>query len=202
MYGLYNKGGSEESSHRGTMSLGHNRSFFFLSFFISYFLHLHFKCYPKSSLHPPSLPYPPTLTSWPWRSPVLGHIKFARPRGLSSQWWSTRPSSATYAARDTSFHNRSQRDKHGRNNMGTEKPFMWRSHDLVMGWVGTETRDSLMVLLQLVIILANRTEWVSKVNPGAQHRTKANKTKPPSWVWMLPFSKLLVLEKASCGLLT
>ena len=33
--------------------------------------------------HP--LPYPPTPTSWPWQSPVLRHIKFARPRGLSSQ---------------------------------------------------------------------------------------------------------------------
>jgi hypothetical protein len=30
------------------------------------------------------------------------HIKFAIPRGLSSQWWLTRPSSATSAARDTS----------------------------------------------------------------------------------------------------
>ena len=75
----------------------------FFSFFIRYFLHLHFKCYPKSPLYPPPtlLPYPPTPTSWPWSSPVLGHIKFARPRGLSSQWWLTRPSSATYAARDT-----------------------------------------------------------------------------------------------------
>jgi hypothetical protein len=34
---------------------------------------------------PALLPYPPTPTSWPWRSPVLGHIKFAIPRGLSSQ---------------------------------------------------------------------------------------------------------------------
>jgi hypothetical protein len=36
---------------------------------------------------PPSpalLPYQLTPTSWPWCSPVLGHIKFARPRGLSS----------------------------------------------------------------------------------------------------------------------
>jgi hypothetical protein len=29
------------------------------------------------------LPYPPTPTSWPWYSPVLRHIKFARPMGLS-----------------------------------------------------------------------------------------------------------------------
>jgi hypothetical protein len=57
-------------------------------FFIRYFLYLHFKCYPESPLYPPPalLPYPPNPTSWPWRSPVLGHIKFARPRGLSSQW--------------------------------------------------------------------------------------------------------------------
>jgi hypothetical protein len=52
------------------------------------FLKLHFKCYHKSSLYPhPTalLPYPPTPTSWLWHSPVLGHIKFARPRGLFSQ---------------------------------------------------------------------------------------------------------------------
>jgi hypothetical protein len=77
---------------------------FFPHFSIRYFLHLHFKCYPKSSLYPsPTLiPFPLTPTSWPWRSPVLGHIKFARPRCLSSQWWETRPSSATYAVRDKS----------------------------------------------------------------------------------------------------
>jgi hypothetical protein len=51
---------------------------------------------------PALLPYPPTPNSWPWFSPILGHIKFERLRGLSSQWWPTRPSSATYAARDTS----------------------------------------------------------------------------------------------------
>jgi hypothetical protein len=78
----------------------------FFKIFMRYFLHLHFKCYPESSLYTPPppalLPYPPTPTSWPWLSPVLGHIKFARPRGLSSQWWSTSPSSDTYVARNTS----------------------------------------------------------------------------------------------------
>ena len=39
---------------------------------------------------------------WPWRSPVLGHIKFASPMGLSLQWWPTRPSFDTYAAKDQS----------------------------------------------------------------------------------------------------
>ena len=53
----------------------------FFNCFIRYFLHLHFKCYPKSPLYYPALlPYLPTNTSRPWRSPVLGHIKFARPR--------------------------------------------------------------------------------------------------------------------------
>ena len=53
-------------------------------FFIRYFLHLHFKCYPKSPLYPPPalLPYLPTPTSWPWHSPVLGHIIFTRPRAF------------------------------------------------------------------------------------------------------------------------
>ena len=57
----------------------------------------------KSPIHsPPPLPYPPTPTFWPWHSPVLGHIKFARPMGLSFHWWPTRASSDTYAARDMS----------------------------------------------------------------------------------------------------
>jgi hypothetical protein len=59
-----------------------NLSFFFFHFFIRYFLHLYFKCYPKSPLYPPPalLPYPPTPASWPWHSPVLGHMIFPRPR--------------------------------------------------------------------------------------------------------------------------
>jgi hypothetical protein len=52
---------------------------FFFQIFIRYFLHLHFKCYPESSPYPPPLPYPSTPTSWPCHSPVLGHMKFARP---------------------------------------------------------------------------------------------------------------------------
>jgi hypothetical protein len=63
-----------------------NVSFLLYIFFIYI---SNFKCYPESSLYPPPppalLPYPPTPASWPWHSPVLGHIKFAIPRGLSSQ---------------------------------------------------------------------------------------------------------------------
>jgi hypothetical protein len=71
---------------------------FFYHIFIGYLFHVHFQCYPKSLPHTP----PPTPTSWPWRSPVLRHTKFARLMGLSFHWWLTRPSSDTYAARDTS----------------------------------------------------------------------------------------------------
>ena len=46
----------------------------------------------KSPIPTPPLPYPPTPPFWPWCSPVLGHIKFASPMGLSFQWWPTRPS--------------------------------------------------------------------------------------------------------------
>jgi hypothetical protein len=77
-------------------------SLYFFSFFpifIRYLAHLHFQCYTKSP-PPTPLPYPPTPPFWPWRSPVLGHIKFASPMGLSLQWWPTRPSFDTYAARD------------------------------------------------------------------------------------------------------
>jgi hypothetical protein len=72
---------------------------FFLFFLITNFPQLHFQSYPKSPPHTPPLPYPPIPIFWPWRSPVLGHIKFAWAMGLSFQWWPTRPSFDTYAAR-------------------------------------------------------------------------------------------------------
>jgi hypothetical protein len=53
----------------------------------------------KSPIPSLPLPYPPIPIFWPWRSPVLGHIKFASPMGLSFQWWPTRSSFDTYAAR-------------------------------------------------------------------------------------------------------
>ena len=58
--------------------MGHSE----ISFFIRYFLHLHFKCYPKSPLYTPPAPFanPPTPASWPWHIAVLGHIIFTRPR--------------------------------------------------------------------------------------------------------------------------
>jgi hypothetical protein len=59
------------------------------NFFIIFLLYINFKCYPESSLYSPSalLPYRTTPTSWLWHSPVLGHKKFAMPRGLPSLWW-------------------------------------------------------------------------------------------------------------------
>ena len=72
--------------------------FFFvvIFFLIRYFPRLHFQCYPKGPPYPPPIPYPPTPPFWPWCSPVLGHIKFASPMGLSLQWWPTRPSFDIY----------------------------------------------------------------------------------------------------------
>jgi hypothetical protein len=58
--------------------------------------------YQKSPICPPPIPYTPTPPFRPWHSPVLGHIKFASPMGLSLQWWLTRPSFDTYSARDKS----------------------------------------------------------------------------------------------------
>jgi hypothetical protein len=62
------------------------------------FSHFLFHSFPTSAL----IPYPSNTISWPWQSSALGNIKFAIPRGLSSQWWPTKPSSATYAARNMS----------------------------------------------------------------------------------------------------
>jgi hypothetical protein len=62
-------------------------SFVCLFILIRYFLHLYFQCYPKSPPYstPPQQSYSLAPTSWPWRSPVLRHIKFARLMGLSFQ---------------------------------------------------------------------------------------------------------------------
>jgi hypothetical protein len=67
-----------------------NHSFFFkflkIFFIITYFPQLHLECYPKSLPYPPPhFPTHPFPFFWPWHSPVLGHIKFACPMGLSFQ---------------------------------------------------------------------------------------------------------------------
>jgi hypothetical protein len=55
-------------------------------FLITYFLHLHFRSYSESPLYlPPALLTNPTSpASWPWHSPVLGHMIFAKPRASSA----------------------------------------------------------------------------------------------------------------------
>jgi hypothetical protein len=73
--------------------------FFFFNFLLGIFLIYISNAIPKVPHTHPPLPYPPTPPFWPWHSPVLGHIKFASPMGLSFQWWPTRPSFDTYAAR-------------------------------------------------------------------------------------------------------
>jgi hypothetical protein len=58
-------------------------SFFFLNYVFSSFT------FPmlsqKFPIPSPPLPYPLTPPFWPWRSPALGHIKFASPMVLSFQ---------------------------------------------------------------------------------------------------------------------
>jgi hypothetical protein len=56
--------------------------FFFNIFLLCIFLIYISNAIPKVPHSPPPFPYPPTPTFWPWRSPVLGHIKFASPMGL------------------------------------------------------------------------------------------------------------------------
>jgi hypothetical protein len=58
--------------------------FIFLIFLLGIFLIYISNAIPKVPHTPPPL-YPPTPTFWPWHSPVLGHIKFASPMGLSFQ---------------------------------------------------------------------------------------------------------------------
>jgi hypothetical protein len=70
----------------------------FLFFLITYFLQLHFQCYPKSL--PPPTPLPTHSHFLALAFPcTVGHITFAWPMDLSFQWWPTRSSFDTYAAR-------------------------------------------------------------------------------------------------------
>ena len=56
--------------------------FFFLIGYLFHYISKAISKVPHTLTHP--LPVPPTPTSWPCHSPVLRHIKFARPMGLSS----------------------------------------------------------------------------------------------------------------------
>jgi hypothetical protein len=76
--------------------------FFFLFLLRIYFSYISNAIQKVPHMLPHALPHPPTPTFWPWRSPVLRHIKFASPIGLSFQWCLTRQPSDTYATRDKS----------------------------------------------------------------------------------------------------
>ena len=64
-------------SKYGLMDFFTNLFFFYYS--IRYFLHLHFKYYPLYTLTT-LFPNPPTPSSKPWHSPLLGHVIFTRPK--------------------------------------------------------------------------------------------------------------------------
>jgi hypothetical protein len=70
---FYNKKKIEISEER-------KRAFLLKNFLLGiYFIYIS-NAIPKV---PHTLTHPPTPTSWPWHSPVLRHIKFAQPMGLS-----------------------------------------------------------------------------------------------------------------------
>jgi hypothetical protein len=61
----------------GAAILEENISLFFSFFLLGIFLIYISNAIPKVPHTHPPLPYPPIPPFWPWRSPVLGHIKFA-----------------------------------------------------------------------------------------------------------------------------
>ena len=89
---------------RKTDSAGPNFSFSF-SFLLDIFFIYISNVIPKVpyTLPPRPAPIPTHYHFLALAFLVLGHIKFAGPRGLSSLWWQTNPSSAAYAARDTAL---------------------------------------------------------------------------------------------------
>jgi hypothetical protein len=75
------KRGQGRNLKAGTEEAATEEYFFFFFFFFKLDI---FLIYISNAI--PKVPrYPPTPTFWPWRSPVLGHIKFACPMGLSFQ---------------------------------------------------------------------------------------------------------------------
>jgi hypothetical protein len=60
-------------------------SFYFFKIFLLLRIFLNYisNAIPKVPHTLPPLPYLPIPTFWPWHSPVLGHIKFVCPMGLS-----------------------------------------------------------------------------------------------------------------------
>jgi hypothetical protein len=76
--------------------------FFFLIFLLGIFLIYISNVIPKFPHSLPPTPLPTHSHFFFFFFPVLEHIKFACPMGLSFQRWPTRPSFDTYAARDKS----------------------------------------------------------------------------------------------------
>jgi hypothetical protein len=75
----------------------------YFPFFIRYFLHLHFKCYPEIPLYPSPAPQPTHSHFLALAFPYIGAYNLQKTKSFSSQWWPTKLSSATYAARDMIF---------------------------------------------------------------------------------------------------
>jgi hypothetical protein len=86
---------------QGTVQ-GDGFSFFFFFLKIRYFLHLHFQCYRKVPQTLPPLPSYPHSHFLALTFPCTEAYKVCKTNGPLFPLWPTRPSSDTYAARDTS----------------------------------------------------------------------------------------------------
>jgi hypothetical protein len=72
------------------------------SIFIRYLAHLHFQCYTKSPPYPPPTPLPTHSPFLALAFPCTGAYKVCKSNGPLFEWWLTRQSFDTYAARDKS----------------------------------------------------------------------------------------------------
>jgi hypothetical protein len=145
----------------------------------------------KSPPHPPPLPYPPIPNFWPWRSPVLGHIKFACPMGLTIQV--------------LSYTKRRLRSRHSWVPTWVPKSVLTPSHELCLVillcvWYNTYLRwCSVMLLRHLEMSvpwiinsnrnpLSTRESWVFQVQ-------RARCVRPDSFSSVSPKRRLSLEEK-------
>jgi hypothetical protein len=132
-------------------------SFFFNSVFSSFT----FPMLSQKSPIPPPLTYPPTPTSWPWRSPVLRHIKlghaFLLPVGISSGYMPRRDIAGSSSSIMSNFLRNLQTDfQSGRTSLQSHQ--QWRSVPL-----SPHPGQHLLSLEFLILAILTGVRWNLKV---------------------------------------